>query len=65
MLHSNGLDPEVRDYVLSSPGAEHLIDRATRRALALLQQATDGRRVDLHVVCGGGRHRSVDRTKEC
>ncbi|MDI3390026.1 RNase adapter RapZ [Streptomyces sp. B-S-A8] len=59
MLHSTGLDPEVRAYVRSSPGAARLIERSTRRALALLDQVTDGRRVDLHVVCGGGRHRSV------
>ncbi|WP_078966444.1 RNase adapter RapZ [Streptomyces sp. WM6378] len=59
MLHANGLDPEVRAYVRNSPGAERLIERSARRALALLAQASDGRRVDLHVVCGGGRHRSV------
>ncbi|GGU39283.1 RapZ C-terminal domain-containing protein [Streptomyces violascens] len=59
MLHSTGLDPEVRAYIRNSPGAERLIERTTRRALALLAQAGDGRRVDLHVVCGGGRHRSV------
>ncbi|MDX2915699.1 MULTISPECIES: RapZ C-terminal domain-containing protein [Streptomyces] len=64
MLHSTGLDPEVRAYVLSSPGAERLIDRSTRRALALLGQARAGRRVDLHVVCGGGRHRSVAVAEE-
>ncbi|MEV6547958.1 RNase adapter RapZ [Streptomyces sp. NPDC051597] len=64
MLHSNGLDPEVRAYVLGTPGAERLIERSTRRALALLQQATDGRRVDIHVVCGGGRHRSVAVAEE-
>ncbi|MCX4826584.1 hypothetical protein OG883_43890 [Streptomyces sp. NBC_01142] len=64
MLHSTGLDPEVRAYVLSSPGAERLIERSTRRALTLLGQSTDGRRVDLHVLCGGGRHRSVAVAEE-
>ncbi|MFG2211981.1 hypothetical protein [Streptomyces sp. NPDC048638] len=64
LLHSNGLDPEVRAYVLTSPGAERLIERSTRRALALLGQASDGRRVDVHVVCGGGRHRSVAVAEE-
>ncbi|MER5503146.1 MULTISPECIES: hypothetical protein [unclassified Streptomyces] len=64
MLHSNGLDPEVAAYVLNTPGADRLVERSTWRALALLEQSTDGRRVDLHVVCGGGRHRAVDRTTE-
>lgn len=59
MLHSNGLDPQVRDYVLAHPRAEPLIQRSLRRALALLAVADDGRRVDIHVLCGGGRHRSV------
>ena len=59
MLHSNGLDPQVRDYVFSTPGAEQLIARSLCRALALLELPNDGRRVDIHVRCGGGRHRSV------
>ncbi|MCM2431070.1 hypothetical protein LNW73_35570 [Streptomyces sp. RKAG337] len=59
MLHSNGLDPQVRDYVLASPGAAQLIERSLYRARTLLELPNDGRRVDLHVLCGGGRHRSV------
>lgn len=59
MLHSNGLDPRVRDYVLSNPRTEPLIQRSLKRALALLAVAADGRRVDIHVLCGGGKHRSV------
>jgi len=64
MIRSNGLDPEVRDYVLATPGAEQLLDRSLRRALALLALPTDGRRVDIHVLCGGGRHRSVAVAEE-
>ncbi|MEW1760371.1 RNase adapter RapZ [Streptomyces cyaneofuscatus] len=64
MLHSTGLDPEVAAYVLASPGAERLVERSTGRALALLAQPSGGRRVDVHVVCGGGRHRSVAIAEE-
>lgn len=64
MLHSNGLDPEVRDYVLTTPGAQQLITRHAGRALALLAQPTDGHRIDIHVLCGGGRHRSVAVAEE-
>ncbi|MHA6757285.1 RapZ C-terminal domain-containing protein [Streptacidiphilus sp. PAMC 29251] len=64
MLHSNGLDSQVRDYVLNSPGAERLISRNLRRILALLEASNDGRRIDIHVACGGGRHRSVVVSEE-
>jgi len=56
VLRTNGLDPHVRDYVLATPGAERLIERSFRRALALLA-LSDQLRVDMHVLCGGGRHR--------
>ena len=64
MLHSTGLDSQVRDYVLATPGAEQLIERSLRRALALLALPNNGRRVDIHVLCGGGRHRSVAVAEE-
>lgn len=58
MLLANGLDTHVRDYVLATPGAGRLIERSFNRALALLA-LPDPHRVDIHVLCGGGRHRSV------
>ncbi|MFI5864596.1 hypothetical protein [Streptomyces sp. NPDC051546] len=58
MLHSNGLDPHVRAYVLATPGADRIIERSFRRCVALLALPS-WRRVDVHVLCGGGRHRSV------
>ncbi|MFG2334114.1 hypothetical protein ACGFMM_31530 [Streptomyces sp. NPDC048604] len=72
MLHSNGLDPEVRRYVMATPGADQLVRRNARMVLALLeaearQQQTGTRRlkrVDVHVMCGGGRHRSVAIAEE-
>ncbi|MDF3303184.1 RapZ C-terminal domain-containing protein [Streptomyces tropicalis] len=58
MLRANGLDPDVRAYVLATPGTDRLIERSVGRAAALL--ALPGHlRVDIHVLCGGGRHRSV------
>lgn len=44
---------------MATPGAERLVARSVERALALLQLAERGARVDVHVACGGGRHRSV------
>ncbi|MCX4681425.1 ATPase [Streptomyces sp. NBC_01433] len=58
MLNANGLDPHVRDYVLVTPGADRLIERSFTRAVALLA-LPDHHRMDIHVLCGGGRHRSV------
>ncbi|MEV0888855.1 RNase adapter RapZ [Streptomyces microflavus] len=59
MLHSTGLDPHVQAYVRATPGFERIVQRGLDHALALL--ALPGRRfrVDIHVTCGGGRHRSV------
>lgn len=50
--------PHVRDYVLAAPGADRLVERSFNRALALLA-LPDPHRVDVHVLCSGGRHRSV------
>ncbi|MFD3889159.1 RapZ C-terminal domain-containing protein [Streptomyces microflavus] len=43
----------------ATPGFERIVQRGLDHALALL--ALPGRRfrVDIHVTCGGGRHRSV------
>ncbi|MFI0742801.1 hypothetical protein ACH4PU_32670 [Streptomyces sp. NPDC021100] len=68
MMQFTGLDPEVARYVMATPGAEQLVADAAARALALLR--APGRpgarhfRVDLHVRCGGGRHRSVAVAEE-
>ncbi|MFB6984529.1 hypothetical protein [Streptomyces sp. NPDC056304] len=63
MLRANGLDPYVRAYVLATLGTDRLIERSFNRCLALL--ALPGQlRVGVHVLCGGGRHRSVVVTEE-
>lgn len=36
MMESNGLDPDVRHYVMSTPGARHLVDQAVTKARFLL-----------------------------
>ncbi|GAA0707185.1 hypothetical protein GCM10009548_95070 [Streptomyces malaysiensis subsp. malaysiensis] len=66
MLHSNGLDPEVRRYVMATPGARELVAQNAEKVRILLQHdnlkqwaGAQPFRVDVHVVCGGGRHRSV------
>ena len=72
MLHSTGLDPAVRSYVLATPGAADLVRRHAERVRALLHheqllhRRTGGQRhrVDVHVACGGGRHRSVAIAEE-
>ncbi|MFD8851567.1 hypothetical protein [Streptomyces sp. NPDC059604] len=72
MLHSNGLDPEVRRYVMATPGAKRLVAQTAEKVRILaqrdnLRQWTGGPqqyRVDVHVVCGGGRHRSVAVAEE-
>ncbi|GAA0574836.1 RapZ C-terminal domain-containing protein [Streptomyces mordarskii] len=71
MLHSSGLDPEVRQYVMATPGARRLVEQNAEKVRILLEAGALRRwagpqlyRVDVHVVCGGGRHRVVDRTKE-
>ncbi|MCQ1582695.1 RapZ C-terminal domain-containing protein [Streptomyces parvus] len=59
MVRSTGLDPHVAAYVRATRGFDAVVERALGRALALLEHGDRRFRVDLHVVCGGGRHRSV------
>ncbi|MFD0039958.1 hypothetical protein ACFVIZ_20270 [Streptomyces anulatus] len=64
MLHSTGLEPDVRAYVRATPGFETVVGRGLERALGLLALPDRRFRVDVHVVCGGGRHRSVAVAEE-
>ncbi|GAA2770295.1 RapZ C-terminal domain-containing protein [Streptomyces showdoensis] len=72
MLNSNGLDREVRHYVMATRGARELVSRNAEKALILLDPKNQKRwvgtaqptRVDIHVMCGGGRHRSVAIAEE-
>jgi RNase adapter protein RapZ len=61
MRYKTGLDPEVREHVLATPGADRIIAHTVERVLAVLHAWADPHnlRSDLHVYCKGGRHRSV------
>ncbi|MEV7897921.1 RNase adapter RapZ, partial [Streptomyces cyaneofuscatus] len=59
MLHATGLDPHVQAYVRATPGFERIVQHGLDNALALLDLPGRRFRVDVHVTCGGGRHRSV------
>ncbi|TQJ38007.1 hypothetical protein FBY34_8182 [Streptomyces sp. SLBN-115] len=61
MLHNNGLDAEVRRYVMATPGARELVSQNAEKVRILLRadnlKQWAGRqryRVDVHVVCAGG-----------
>jgi UPF0042 nucleotide-binding protein len=61
-----GQDPEVRDYVLSRPGATEFLDRY-EGVLELLAEGyrREGKRyVLLAVGCTGGKHRSVAMSEQ-
>lgn len=66
MLNSNGLDPTVRRYVMTTPGARRLVDEAVADITYFMKTWGDPRfqRLDVHVMCGGGRHRSVAVAEE-
>lgn len=57
----DGLHPEVRAYVLDTPGALDIVGRTADQVRALVTGWGNptGLLVRVHVVCQGGRHRSV------
>ncbi|MCU1678977.1 MAG: glmZ(sRNA)-inactivating NTPase [Frankiales bacterium] len=61
-----GLDPEVREYVLSRPGAQEFLDEYTSVLRTIAQgYVNEGKRyVTLAVGCTGGKHRSVAMSEE-
>jgi UPF0042 nucleotide-binding protein len=61
-----GLDPAVRDYVLSRPGAAEFLDEyaAVLRTIAAGYAHEGKRYVTLAVGCTGGKHRSVAISEE-
>ncbi|WP_331729765.1 RNase adapter RapZ [Streptomyces chartreusis] len=71
LLHKTGLDHEVRRYVMETPGARDLVATSAAKVRILLRDdsmkewaGAQAYRVDVHVVCGGGRHRSVAVAEE-
>lgn len=61
MIQLTGQHPEVRAYVLDTPGALDIVRRATDQIRALVEGWGNPHHqiVRVHVVCKGGRHRSV------
>lgn len=59
MRYKTGLDPDVRDHVLSTPGALEWAGRIANETRALAAVSAQGRLVHTTVACRGGRHRSV------
>ncbi|MEU4834125.1 RNase adapter RapZ [Streptosporangium sp. NPDC023615] len=66
MLQLNGLDAEVRAYVLDTPGALEIIGRTADQLRVLVEHWGNPTRriVHAHVYCKGGRHRSVVLAEE-
>lgn len=60
MRERTGMDPEIRAYVLGTPGAPELV-QATAQAAAAMLTRLDPQGLALTVAfgCAGGRHRSV------
>lgn len=61
LRNHTGLDREVRDYVMSQPGAEEFIDGYARALEPVLAgyQRENKRHATIAVGCTGGKHRSV------
>ena len=67
LRYRNGLDPAVRDHVLTTPGADRVVALGVDRIRALVTVHTMQVQPILtrvHVACRGGRHRSVAVAEE-
>ncbi|WP_333732573.1 RapZ C-terminal domain-containing protein [Streptomyces sp. IBSBF 3010] len=59
MRYRTGLDDDVYEHVLNTPGACDLINRTAVQLHLLVDEVPVGRVARLTVACQGGRHRSV------
>ncbi|WP_030271289.1 RNase adapter RapZ [Streptomyces sp. NRRL B-24484] len=61
MRYRTGLDPEVREHVLTTPGVMPMVERIAESAKAVHRAYADPRHllVNVTIACRGGRHRSV------
>ena len=67
MRYRTGLDPEVRDHVLTTPGADRVVALNVDRIRALVTVHTlqvQPVLTRVHIACRGGRHRSVAVAEE-
>lgn len=59
LRYRTGLDPEVREHVLATPGAREVINRTAVQVRMWADEVPRGYLTRLTVACQGGRHRSV------
>lgn len=61
MRHHSGLDPDVRDFVLSFPQAQFFLNELTNLVLTLAPSfiSEDKKQLVIGIGCTGGMHRSV------
>jgi UPF0042 nucleotide-binding protein len=65
LRYATGLDPAVREHVLSTPGAMQVVERIAEQTQGALAYADRRHRlVRVTVACRGGRHRSVAIAEE-
>lgn len=65
LRYQTGLDPDVRDHVLTTPGAMQIVERIAEEAQGALTYADKKTRlVRVTISCRGGRHRSVAIAEE-
>lgn len=67
MRYLTGLDPEVRQHVLTTPGADRIVALNVDRIRALVTVHTlqvQPMLTRVHIACRGGRHRSVAVAEE-
>lgn len=57
MRYRTGLDPDVYEHVLATPGATDIRDAALTEVLKRFDRGEEV--VEVHAYCRGGRHRSV------
>ena len=67
LRYRTGLDPAVRDHVLSTPGVDRVVSLNVDRIRALVTVHTMQLQplfTRVHIACRGGRHRSVAVAEE-
>lgn len=57
MRYRTGLDADVYEHVLATPGATGILEAALAETLARFENGQEV--VEVHAYCRGGRHRSV------
>jgi RNase adaptor protein for sRNA GlmZ degradation len=66
MRYRTGLDSDIHDHVMNTPGARNVVSETTLAVINLLRDGYDreSRLARVAVGCVGGRHRSVALAEE-